>query len=174
MTKPALSQERTDLLEMLARHRGFLIYTTRGLTAEQAAATPTVSALSIGGLIKHVAEVEDTWARFIVEGPAEQPDFSNPTPEQIAAYTNGFKMVDGETLESLLANYAEVAARTEELVNNLPDLDATQPLPEAPWFEPGATWSARRALMHIIAETSQHSGHADIIREAIDGQKTMG
>ena len=50
----------------------------------------------------------------------------------------------------------------------------SQPLPEAPWYEPGASWSARRVLLHLIAETSQHAGHADIIREAIDGAKTMG
>ncbi|MEP6625690.1 MAG: DUF664 domain-containing protein, partial [Acidimicrobiia bacterium] len=53
-------------------------------------------------------------------------------------------------------------------------LDADHALPEAPWFEPGARWSARRTLLHIIAETAQHAGHADIIREAIDGAKTMG
>ena len=56
----------------------------------------------------------------------------------------------------------------------LPDLDATQPLPQAPWFEPGARWSARRVLLHIIAETAQHAGHADILRESLDGAKTMG
>ncbi|MFB9852613.1 DUF664 domain-containing protein [Micromonospora andamanensis] len=56
----------------------------------------------------------------------------------------------------------------------LPDLDADHPLPEAPWFEPGARWSARRVLLHILAETSQHAGHADIIRETIDGAKSMG
>jgi hypothetical protein len=44
----------------------------------------------------------------------------------------------------------------------------------APWFPPGATRSARRVFMHIIAETAQHSGHADILRETLDGQKTMG
>jgi hypothetical protein len=67
-----------------------------------------------------------------------------------------------------------VARRTDELVATLPDLDARQPLPEAPWFEPGANWSARRVLMHLIAETAQHAGHADIIRESLDGAKSMG
>ena len=46
--------------------------------------------------------------------------------------------------------------------------------PGAPWFEPGATRSARRVFLHVVAETAQHAGHADILREAIDGQKTMG
>jgi Protein of unknown function (DUF664) len=47
-------------------------------------------------------------------------------------------------------------------------------VPPAPWFEPGARWSARRVLLHVIAETAQHAGHADIIRESLDGAKSMG
>ena len=86
----------------------------------------------------------------------------------------GFKMLDGETLTGLLDSYAQVAHRTEELVAQLPDLDAVHPLPPAPWFEPGACWSARRVLLHVIAETAQHAGHADIIRESLDGAKSMG
>jgi hypothetical protein len=83
-------------------------------------------------------------------------------------------MADTETLSGLLTTFDEVAAHTDELVTRLPDLDAAQPLPKAPWFEAGATWSARRVVLHIIAEISQHAGHADIIRESLDGQKTMG
>lgn len=83
-------------------------------------------------------------------------------------------MLDGETLAGVLDDYAEVARRTDELVVTLPDLDAAQPLPKAPWFEPGAQWSARRVLLHIVGETAQHAGHADIIRESLDSAKTMG
>lgn len=83
-------------------------------------------------------------------------------------------MLPGDTLAGVLDAYTEVARRTDELVRTLPDLSAAHPLPKAPWFEPGAQWSARRVLLHIIAETSQHAGHADIIRESLDGAKTMG
>jgi hypothetical protein len=89
-------------------------------------------------------------------------------------WADAFRMVDGETLAGLLEQYDQVAADTGELVRTLPDLDAAQPLPDAPWFERGASWSARRVLLHIIAETAQHAGHADILREAIDGAKSMG
>jgi hypothetical protein len=74
----------------------------------------------------------------------------------------------------VLAGYAEVARRTDEVVATLPSLDAAHPLPKAPWYEPGQSWSARRVLLHIIAETAQHAGHADIIRESLDGAKSMG
>ena len=83
------------------------------------------------------------------------------------------RSVPDETLEQLLATYDEVAAATDELVRTV-DLAERQPLPAAPWFEPGATWAHRRTFWHVVAETAQHAGHADIIRETIDGQKSMG
>ena len=173
------SEERADLLELLRKHRELFRHTAARLTDEQAAATPTVSTLSIGGLVKHVAATEASWADFVVNGPRPSPDvdwasvdWSNPPPE-VQAYADGFRMVEGETLAGLLEQYAEVAAATDRLVEQV-DLGARQPLPEAPWFEPGATWSARRVFAHVAVETAQHAGHADIIRETIDGQKSMG
>ena len=171
-TPSTLTGERADILRTLTQHRGFLRFTTNGLTDEQAAARTTVSELCLGGLIKHVTAVERQWARFIVEGPHARTDWQDEAVVQ--EYTNGFRMLPGETLAGLLADYEAVAAVTDELVATLPSLDAEQPLPEAPWYEKGAKWSARQVLLHIIAETSQHSGHADILREALDGAKTMG
>jgi hypothetical protein len=100
-------------------------------------------------------------------------DWSEPTPELIESYKAGFQLLPNETLEDVLAHYEEVARRTDELVATV-DLELSHPLPEAPWFPIGATRSARRAFLHIVAETAQHAGHADIIRESLDGQKTMG
>jgi len=163
-------RERTDLTALLNRQRDFLKQTARGLTDEQAGMRTTVSELCVGGLIKHVSMVERQWAKFIVEGPSAMT-FESGDPE---AYVKGFRMLDGETLALLIEAYDEVGRQTDDLVRTLPDLDAAQPLPQAPWFEPGASWSARHVLLHIIAETAQHCGHADIIREALDGAKTMG
>lgn len=165
------NRERADLTWLLAKNRYFLRHTVQGLTDEQASLTPTVSALCLGGLIKHVAATERQWVRFILEGPASM---APPSDGDYSAYANAFKMLPGETLEGLLTEYEQVAAETDELVQTLPDLEASQPLPSAPWFEPGARWTARQVFMHISAETAQHAGHADIIRETIDGQKSMG
>ena len=169
MTTPEriLTGERADLLQTLAKHRGFLRFTVRGLTDEQAAQRTTASELCLGGLIKHVAGTEERWLRFAVGGPEAME--SEPVD-----WEGQFRIREGETLAGLLDAYEQVARTTDELVSTLPDLDASHPLPEAPWFEPGAHWSVRRVLLHVIAETSQHAGHADIIREALDGSKTMG
>jgi uncharacterized damage-inducible protein DinB len=167
MTAPTLTGERADLLQVLAKHRGFLRYTVAGLTDEQARLTPTASRLSLGGLIKHVSTIEKGWFAFMTGGaPAMQAE---PVD-----WENGFRMTAGETLAGLLADYEKVAAATDDLVATHPSLDESHPLPQAPWFEAGASWSVRRVLLHIVAETSQHAGHADILRESIDGQKTMG
>jgi hypothetical protein len=176
MTTTALTGERADILETLTTHRHFLRHTVQGLTDDQARQRTTASELTLGGLIKHVAETEKGWADFIVNGPAGMgggADWSEPTPELIENYKAGFQLLPGETLEGVLARYEEVARRTDELVATV-DLDLSHPLPEAPWFPKGARRSARRAFLHIVAETAQHAGHADIIRESLDGQKTMG
>jgi uncharacterized damage-inducible protein DinB len=168
-----LTGERADLAETLGKHRHFLTYTARDLTDEQAATRTTVSELTVGGIIKHVTAVERNWARFIVEGPrAEATDWQDPAV--IQAHLDGFKMLPDETLAGLISEYEAVSAATDELLATVPDLDASHPLPAAPWNPPGARWSARRVFLHLIAETSQHAGHADIIRESMDGAKTMG
>jgi uncharacterized damage-inducible protein DinB len=171
--------ERGDVVEALSKHRDLFRFTVAGLTDEQARLTPTVSALSLGGLVKHVAAAERQWARFVTEGPTPTPDvdwasvdWTDPPPE-VQEYADGFRMLSTENLQGLLADYAKAAADTDELVMTV-DLGARQPLPKAPWFEPGASWSARRVFSHILAETAQHAGHADILRETIDGQKSMG
>ena len=166
-----IGQERADLLETLATQRFFLRRTVHGLTDDQARLTPTASQLCLGGLIKHVTHGEQQWTNFILGLPGGP---TGETSDSVEKHQQSFGMLPGETLAELLAEFDRVAARTNELVTTLPDLDATRPLPPAPWFKPGAAWSARQVLIHILAETAQHCGHADIIRETIDGQKTMG
>lgn len=170
MTDTQPSQERTDLLEALRVHRWFLRSAAEGLTEEQARTRSTVSELTLGGLIKHVARTEAVWVDFLVDGPVAM---APPADGDYSAWENAFRLTEDEALAEALERYDEVAARTDGLVATV-DLDHAWPLPEAPWFEPGATRSARRTLVHVVGETAQHAGHADIIRESIDGKKSMG
>jgi Protein of unknown function (DUF664) len=166
-----LDQERVDIIETLRTHRNLLRRTVQGLDDEEAARCTTVSELCLGGIIKHVAAVEESWVRFVLQGPSAMAGFDE---SEMAAHAATFRMLEGETLAGLMTQYDAVAARTDELVATIPSLDLSHPLPEAPWFPPNTRRSARRVFMHIVAETAQHAGHADILREALDGQKTMG
>jgi uncharacterized damage-inducible protein DinB len=178
MNDTTSATERDDLVEALTMHRQLLCRAAQGLTDEQARSSPTASELSVGGIIKHVAATEQMWADFMVDGggasAAPDIDWSNPDPALIESYQAGFRLLGTETLAAVLADYQRVAANTDRLVRELPDLDRSFPLPSAPWFPAGAVRSVRRTIVHIIAETAQHAGHADIIRETIDGAKTMG
>ncbi|WP_224391496.1 DinB family protein [Pseudonocardia sp. ICBG1293] len=188
--KQVLTGERAELVATLERHRGFLLQTADGLTEQQARTRSTVSALTIASLLKHVADTEEQWFRFAVEGAAafgEVDVYNDSVDWDAETDANGgdwsasggewvdtrFVLADHETLEHLRTRVEQVAARTEEVLRSA-DLDATHALPVAPWFEPNTSWSVRRVTIHMLAEISQHAGHADIIREAIDGARTMG
>ena len=155
--------ERDALLQFVEAQRGALRRAVGGLTEEQAAARPTVSSLSVAGLVKHCAEMESSWTRVNLAGRA-------PLVERGGAnWGDSFRLVDGESVDDVLKFYDAVAAETAEIIDALPDLDGTVPLPTAPWFPAGARRSARWILLHLVQETARHAGHADILRESIDG-----
>jgi uncharacterized damage-inducible protein DinB len=148
-------------MEYLAHERYKLKVTALGLTEEQARATPSASALSVGGLVKHVALTERTWTGHIMLRE-QQMDFG--------AYGDTFRLSDDETLESVVGFYDEVAAETAEIIAGIADLGQGVPVPPAPWNPKDVKeWSVRWVLLHMIEETARHAGHADIIRETIDG-----
>src|SRR5688500_18666228 len=95
-----ITRERADLLETLQAHRGFLRHAAAGLTDDQARQRSTVSELTIGGLVKHVAAVERGWAQFMagagIGGWDADIDWSNPAPAVFEAYANGFTLLPGE------------------------------------------------------------------------------
>jgi uncharacterized damage-inducible protein DinB len=144
------------------------------LTDEQARATPTVSTLSIGGLIKHVAFVEGGWIDTMLgrTGAAAGDDFAGDDLEASQDdYADNFVLGPDETLAGALEAYAAVAAETEAAVAGIDDLGLAVPVPKGvPWYPDDVeAWSARWVLFHLIQETARHAGHADIVRESIDG-----
>ncbi|KOU67974.1 hypothetical protein ADK57_15425 [Streptomyces sp. MMG1533] len=158
----APGDERGALLSFLAEQRGGIRRALLGLTDEQASSRPSASELSLAGLLKHVAEVEQGWvARAKGEAPAVKRDESN--------WHECFQLAGDETVESQLAYWEKVAAETEAFVRAVPSLDDTFPLPNDPWFPPDERVSMRWLVLCLIRETARHAGHADIIRESLDG-----
>ncbi|MDT0615492.1 DinB family protein [Streptomyces lancefieldiae] len=158
----AQGDERGALLSFLAEQRGGIRRSVLGLTEEQANSRPSASELSLAGLLKHAAEVEQTWiARARQEAPAVKRDESN--------WHECFRLVGDETVASQLAYWEEVAAGTEAFIRSVPSLDDTFPLPNDPWFPPDERVSMRWLCLHLIRETARHAGHADVIRESLDG-----
>lgn len=171
-------------LNALAARRRYLLGTADGLSDAQARLAPTVSSLTVGGLIKHVSQTERAWIRFLA-GDAEpfgdwafdsaRIDWSDPAsfPPALAARADGFLLREDESLAEVIRDYRDVAAETERVVAGLGAIDEPLPLPYAPWNDPGETRTAREVLAHLVGETAHHSGHADIIRETIDGRRTF-
>jgi len=155
-----VADEREALLAFLAQQRAVIRLTAYGLTDEQARATPTASPLSVGGLIKHAATGERGWIDTVLQ-------CRSSSPEQ---YEENFRLGPDETLADLFALYDDVAARTESVVAAIPDLGQPVPVPDEPWFPADVdAYSVRWVLLHLIEEVARHAGHADIVRESIDG-----
>ncbi|MFD8210844.1 DinB family protein [Streptomyces sp. NPDC059695] len=159
----AHGDERGAFLNFVEAQRAALRRSLLGLTEEQAASRPSASELSLSGLVKHVAEVELNWLRLA----QEQPNERQRTEE---TWGDAFRLVDGETIPEVLAFWADVAKQTEEFVRSAPSLDDTFPLPTAPWFPVDGRVSVRWMLLHLVQEMGRHAGHADIVRESLDGK----
>jgi uncharacterized damage-inducible protein DinB len=161
-----VTDERDGLLTFLAQQRDVLRVSAYGLTDEQARAVPSRSPLSVGALIKHVAQMERSWMDTVLQ---RSGDVTNEEME--AAYEDDFRLGPDETLASVLARYDEVAAETEAIIAAIADLDQPVPVPrDAPWYPDNIdAWSVRWVLLHLIEETARHAGHADIVREHVDG-----
>lgn len=159
----AHGDETGALLSFLEAQRGGLRRAVLGLTDTQANERPSASELSLAGLVKHVAETEQGW----VETAQELPHSIERNQD---TWHLSFRLEDGETLAGVLKFWDAVAQRTEEFIRSLPSLNDTFPLPQAPWFPPEARQSMRWLLLHLIEETARHAGHADVIRESLDGK----
>jgi uncharacterized damage-inducible protein DinB len=157
-----VANEREGLVTFLAHQRYVLRLTAHGLTDDQARQATTAGPLTVGGIVKHCAAVERTWMDAVLQrgrsGSSED-------------YEANFRMGGGDTLVGLLDDYAVAAAETDAIVASIDDLGHPVPVPRGvPWY-PGDVdaWSLRWVLLHLIQETARHAGHADIVREGIDG-----
>jgi len=165
-----VADERSALREYLAYHQSAFFAVAYGLTDEQARMTPTVSELSIGGLVKHAAEMQRNWMARVAAAPDAPPRDPRPFDQIAKNFADQHTMRADETLDGLLKTLEAENANSLHLVETA-DLDAKVPVPQdIPWFPKGIKdWSVRWVILHVINELTRHSGHADIIRESIDG-----
>ncbi|WP_031077412.1 DinB family protein [Streptomyces sp. NRRL S-118] len=162
----AHGDERGALLSFIEAQRGSLRRSVLGLTEEQAASRPSASELSLSGLLKHVAEVELNWLRLAQQRPNERQ-------RSRETWAEGFRLTDEESVGDVLAFWDGVTKETEEFLRSVPSLDDTFPLPEAPWFPKDGRVSMRWMAMHLVQEMARHAGHADVIRESLDGKTSF-
>ena len=171
---PALAQpvadERSALRGFLAFHQSAYFAVSYGLTDEQARSAPSVSALSIGGLVKHATWVQRNWMGRAAAAPGAPPKDPRPFEEIAREFGDQHVMRPDETLDGLLRAFEAQNAKSLRLVDTA-DLDARVPVPhDIPWFpKDQEAWSVRWVILHVINELARHAGHADIIRETIDG-----
>lgn len=165
-----VADEKSSLLAFLAQQRQNFRTIAFGLTDEQARSTPTASALSVGALVKHVTACEASWIDRVAAAPKHPASDDTPFEEAVATYADQYTMTDADTLAGLLAALDAQEEATERIVAAA-DLDTAVPVPRsAPWFPRDIdAWSVRWVLGHVIEEAARHAGHADIIRESIDG-----
>ncbi|WP_263248857.1 DinB family protein [Saccharopolyspora rosea] len=155
----AATDERDGLLAFLEEQRASLRRAVHGLTDEQAAARPTVSGPCLGGVIKHVTAAERNWVDVLAGRPSPERDWDAE-----------FRVLDGETLDGLVEAYRAQARDTESVVSGVADLGAPLDIsPLSSLLPEGTVRTPRWVLSHLIQETARHAGHADILRETLDG-----
>ncbi|GAA1268625.1 DinB family protein [Kitasatospora nipponensis] len=155
--------EREALSGFLDKQRDALLRKLEGLSDADLRKVPTASSLSLLGLLKHSALWERRWFQIILAGrtfPGEWPEV------QDVDFDTDFQLDERDTLERWSAYYREQVAISDEIVAAT-DLDTPCAWPKQ------AHRNARWVVLHMIEETARHAGHADIIRETIDGTKGM-
>ena len=157
---PTTGDERTMLLQMLRRQRATLELKCGGLEEELAARSVEPSALSLLGLLRHLSDVERRWFRRVLGG--------QDAPARFATDGNADGDFDGATADpGVVAGawraWRAEAAYADRFTGDAPHLDVTG---RDSWL---GTVSLRWVLIHMIEEYARHNGHADLLRERIDG-----
>ncbi len=161
---PPQPDERTALESFLDYFRATLRWKAEGLTDEQArTASVEPSIMSIAGLLRHMAEVERHWFQMYLRGDAEDRLFWHIGPDA------DMEVPDDGTLDQCLALYDREVATSREIAAGyaLDDLSALNDLDRGLGFDwqPNLRW----IMVHMIEEYARHCGHADLVRERIDG-----
>ncbi len=160
---PKQASERDTLVAFLEYFRELLIDKASGLTDAQLHTAIPPSSLTLGSLVNHMALVEDDWFTGDFAGePLPEPWGSAPWHED---RDWEFNTAHGVPTDELFARYRRAIERSRAVLAGVDDLgELAQRSPPD-----GEPWSMRWILVHMIEETARHCGHADFIRQALDG-----
>ena len=166
-TQTPISDERGLLLLMLDNQRTAFRNAMSGLTEEQARSVPSASEMSLASLLKHVIDGEEAMTSRITGAPRDVGD------DPVAAWMAAWNVTEDETVDVLLARFDDAQRATEAAVAAETDLDRDVDLPAdvAQWMASGVVFTVRYMLLHQIEELARHAGHADIIRQSLDGAR---
>jgi uncharacterized damage-inducible protein DinB len=159
------ADELTTLGQYMDFHRATFLQKIEGLTQEQLATRSVGSSeLTLGGLAKHLALNEDSWFGEVLTGtPMPEPWASAPFDDDPDWEWHS---ASDDSPDDLVAIYNAACERSRAHVAAVGDLDA---LSVELSRKENQKFSLRWILLHMIEETSRHNGHADLLREAIDG-----
>lgn len=155
---PQDAPELALLHNMIKVNRDAVLWKLEGITDEQAKQRVVASETTLLGLVRHLQYVERWWVRMVIAGDADLPvPYTKDDPDA------DWRVTDDDTIEAVVADYNDEVAITDAIIGALEDLGATV-------SARGKDLAIRWILMHLIEEIARHAGHADIIREVIDGE----
>jgi len=163
---PWASDEAATLMGFLNYQRDTLRWKCAGLTADQLSASAPPSVLTLGGLLKHVAVVEAGWLNQFFAGGVTKPSWFDELDQDDPGWS--FNSAAGATPTQLFAWFDEsIGASDRVIADALAGSDGLSSLSEEQ--DEGKRISLRWIVCHLIEEYARHNGHADLLRESIDG-----
>jgi uncharacterized damage-inducible protein DinB len=155
--------ELTLLSQFLDYHRATLVQKVSGLDRHQLANRLGPSALTLAGLVKHMALVEDSWFGKVLLGREEGEPWASVDWDADPDWE--FHTAVDDEPDELLALYADACERSRAAIAEVGDLDRVAAKPS----RRGEPFNLRWIMLHMIEETARHNGHADLLRENLDG-----
>jgi uncharacterized damage-inducible protein DinB len=153
--------EKETLARYLDTYRDIIVYKAEGVDRDVAIRAMVPSGTSLLGIVKHMAYVERWWFQSVIS--QQDPEFLGSDDDPDADW----RIEDGESVEGIIEFYRQECAESRAIIDGIGSLDDVYPVDDD-------MVSARRILIHMVEETARHAGHADILRELIDGSTGWG
>lgn len=163
---PLAADETATLLGFLDYQRATLAWKCSGLDAAGLSATVGASSMTLGGLLKHLAYVEDSWFSRWLHGRDRQPPWD--TVDWEADPDWDWHSAAEDSPEQLFELWEDAVARSRSLVAEALAVGGLEQRARRTWPD-GRAPSLRWILCHMIEEYARHNGHADLLRESVDG-----